>query len=342
MKSFRDRNPYAVGIVSVLVIGAFTGLAFGVGLLHLLERTYSLKAEFRDAAGLRGGDPVEVAGIKVGRVTDVAADRQRGLIIVEMVVNQGVEVHDGAHAEVALLTLLGAKYIRLTDVMSDGPILEKLPHSDGRRTIPVDRTKTPFDVFELTRVATEGVQSLDTKELNSLINSLADVTQDKKQSVTDLIDGLDKVSTAINQRDAELRSLLDRADTLSKTLADKDQTLVALIDQSKKILDLLVSRRNELAQTLGSSADVVTQLSQLIGDHQEQLDSILSTLHPTLDVVAANQQHIDNALAWLGPGFYNQSLAGTHGPFLDIFINSLGLHPKQLLCDIFGINPCLP
>jgi phospholipid/cholesterol/gamma-HCH transport system substrate-binding protein len=204
MKSFRDRNPYAVGLISVLIIGTITGLAFAVGLLHLLENTYTLHAEFKDAAGLRGGDTVQVAGIKVGRVTDVKADRKRGVIVVEFVVNHGVEVREGAGAEVALLTLLGAKYIRLTNVMSGNEVLEKLPTNDSRRTLT--NTKTPFDIFELTRVATEGVQELNTKELNDLINQLANVTQDKKQSVTDLIDGLDKVSTAINSRDAELVS----------------------------------------------------------------------------------------------------------------------------------------
>jgi len=340
VRSFRDRNPYAVGLISVLIIGAITGASFAVGLLHLLEHTYTVKAEFNDAAGLRGGDPVRVAGVKVGRVTDVQADRQRGLIIVTLVVNQGVEVHDGVEADIALATLLGAKYVRLTNVLSGANVLEKLPGNDDRRTIKVDHTKTPYDIFELTRTATNGITDLNTAELNQLINQLATVTNGKQQSITDLVDGLDKVSTAINDRDTQLRQLLDRADTLSATLADKDQTLVALIDQSKKILDLLATRRDELAQALGSGADAVNQLSRLLGDHKQQLDEILSTLHPTLDVVAANQAHIDRALAWLGPGFYDQSLAGTHGPFLDVFINSLGLDPRQILCNAILGTPC--
>src|SRR3546814_662655 len=65
VKSFRDRNPYTVGLVSVLVIGAITGMAFLVGLLHLLEDTYEIEANFTDAAGLRGGDEVKLAGVKV-------------------------------------------------------------------------------------------------------------------------------------------------------------------------------------------------------------------------------------------------------------------------------------
>jgi phospholipid/cholesterol/gamma-HCH transport system substrate-binding protein len=324
-------NPYLVGIVSIVVIGALTGAAFGIGLFHLLERTYDMHAQFTDAAGLRTGDSVRVAGVKVGRVTKIKADRQNGLVVVDFVVNQGTHLGTDTHADIALETLLGAKYIRLKGNVAP-PYLEDLSGSDKRRTISVGNTTTPFDVFDLTRTATDNIRALDTAQLNKLINDFADITQGKQQSVADLVQGLDKVSTAIASRDAELSQLLDHADTLSQTLADKDQTLVALIDQSKKILDLLASRRDELARALGAGSDAVTQLSLIIGDHEVQLDRILSTLHPTLDVVAANQQNVDAMLAWLGPGFYNQALAGTHGPWLDLFIRSLGPDVIGVVC----------
>lgn len=331
MKSFRDMNPYLVGIVSFLVIGALTGAAFAVGLLHVLENTYSVRAEFNDAAGLRSGDSVRVAGVKVGRVEDIKADHQNGLVIVDLVVNHGTHLGTDTHAEIALETLLGAKYVRLSSKAAK-PYLEELPKNDARRTIPVERTTTPFDVFDLTRTATNNIKELNTAELNKLINDFADITQGKQQSVADLVQGLDKVSTAIASRDAQLAELLDHADTLSQTLAEKDQTLVALIDESKKILDLLASRRDELARALGAGSDAVTQLSSIIGDHEVQLDNILSTLHPALDVVAANQENIDTMLAWLGPGLYNQSLAGSHGPWADVFIRSLGPDVISVLC----------
>ncbi|HEV3227674.1 MAG TPA: MlaD family protein, partial [Acidimicrobiales bacterium] len=113
MRSFRDMNPYIVGIVSVLVIGALTGVAFGIGLFHLLENTYDVQAMFKDASGLRTGDSVRVAGVKVGRVTDIKADRQNGLVIVDFVVNHGTHLGTDTQADIALETLLGAKYIRL-------------------------------------------------------------------------------------------------------------------------------------------------------------------------------------------------------------------------------------
>jgi phospholipid/cholesterol/gamma-HCH transport system substrate-binding protein len=342
MRSFRDMNPYLVGIVSILLIGAITGAAFGVGLLHLLEHTYDVHAEFDDASGLLTGDSVRVAGVKVGRVTQVRADREKGIVLVDLVVNQGVEIGVDTKAEIALETLLGAKYVRLsTPLPLQHPYLGELPKNDPRRTIPLSNTKTPFDFFKLTRVATEGIRELNTDELNQLVTDLADVSQGKQQSIADLVDGLDKVSTALNSRNAQIAQLLDRADALSQTLAEKDTTLVALIDESKKILDLLASRRDELARALGEGSDAVVELARIIGDHQVELDRILSTLHPTLEVVANNQERIDTALAWLGPGFYQQALAGSHGPWLDLFIRSLGPDVIGTLCTALN-QPCPP
>jgi phospholipid/cholesterol/gamma-HCH transport system substrate-binding protein len=340
MRSFRDMNPYIVGIVSVLLIGAITGAAFLIGLTHYLEHTYPITAAFNDASGLRSGDSVRVAGVKVGRVTDVKADHDNGRVIVTLEVNDDVVVKDGASAQIALETLLGAKQVRLNDVMSGTTPMKDLPRD--QRLIPIERNKTPYDIFELTRVSTNSVEQTDTKALNALINQFADLTEGKHQSVADLVDGLQKVGAAINQRDTELKQLLDRADTVSATLAEKDQTLVALIDQSKKILDLLANRKDELATALGEGSQAVTQLAKIIGDHQVQLDEILSTLHPTLDVVAANQAHVDNALAWLGPGFYQQSLAGTHGPWLDLFVDALGPDIVGILCNQFKPGQTCP
>jgi hypothetical protein len=59
-------------------------------------------------------------------------------------------------------------------------------------------------------------------------------------------------------------------------------------------------------------------------------------------MVAANQDHIDTALAWLGPGFYQQALAGSHGPWLDLFIRSLGPDALGVICDVLGPTNCLP
>jgi phospholipid/cholesterol/gamma-HCH transport system substrate-binding protein len=316
----------------MLVIGALTGLAFMVGVLHLLEHTYSMEGTFTDGAGLKSGDDVKVAGVKVGRVSGVHADPEEGLVRVTWVVNHGVEIGEDANADIALETLLGSKYIRITKADKGRRMMEDLPRGD--RVIPheecggdglcVTRTTTPVDVFDLTRNATERIEQTDNDKLNQLINQLAAITGGKRATVTDLVNGIDQVAGAITEREGKLASLLDQADKLSASLASKDQQLARLIDSSRTVLRVLVDRRDQLAATLGEGGAAVQALSRLIEVNELHLDAILDDLHPILAVVDANLPSLNRALAFAGPGFYSQSLAGTHGAWLDIYVAALG------------------
>jgi phospholipid/cholesterol/gamma-HCH transport system substrate-binding protein len=326
MKSFADRNPYVIGIVSVLVIGAATGMAFMVGILHLLEPTYSVQAVFNDAAGVRVGDEVRVAGVKAGRVDKVRADRPAGNVVVDLVVNDGVDLGPEATAEVALETLLGTKFVRLGGPVVE-PYLASLPHE--QRRIPLARTKTPFDVFELTRIGTRAAQDTDTDKLNRFITDLADITEGKHDQIEDLVEGIATVSQAVTSRETQLRSLLDHTEALSGTLAEKDQTLVSLVDQSRGILTLLEQRKRDIAAGLESGSGAFDELALLITHSRASIDAILDTVHPTLEVLAKHYDDIDRTLAWVGPGAYGLSKGTSHGPWLDIYIRSIG---PDLVC----------
>lgn len=321
MKSFADRNPYVIGIVSILVIAAATGAAFMVGILHLLEPTYRVQAVFNDAAGIRVGDEVRVAGVKAGRVDKVRANRQAGNVVVDLVVNDGVELGRETHAEVALETLLGTKFVRLSGPVVE-PYLESL--SEAERTIPKERTKTPFDVFELTRIGTRTAQQTDTEKLNRFITDLADITEGKHDQIKQLVEGITVVSQAVTERESQLRSLLDRTETLSGTLAEKDQTLVSLIDQSQGILTLLEQRKRDIAAGLQSGSGALDELAVLITHSRASIDAILDTVHPTVAVLGKHIDDIDRTLAWVGPGAYSLAMGTSHGPWLDIYIRSIG------------------
>jgi phospholipid/cholesterol/gamma-HCH transport system substrate-binding protein len=323
-------NPYAIGLVSIVVIGVLTGIAFAIGIEHTFEHAYPVRAVFSDAAGIRVGDDVEVAGVKSGRVTKVEADQRQGDVIVDLKVNNGVHLGTDTHAEIALKTLLGTKFVRLSSHVAK-PYIQDLPAP--QHLIPRERTKTPFDVFELARLGTRDVEETDTAEVNKLITELADISQGKQQTVHDLFDGITRLSAAINARDAQVRELLDRADTLSGNLAAKDQTLVNLIDQSQGILDYVQRRRSAIAGSINSGADAVDQLGRLLTADQTAIDSILSTLHPTLDIVSKHQSDIDRSLGVLADGSLGLGQASAHGPWQDVYVREIG---ASFICILAG------
>lgn len=341
LKSFRDRNPYLVGVVSVVIIVALVASALYVGVDHVFERGYKVKAYFVDSGGISGNDPVLVAGVNVGRVTKVAAvhqagpcrrttadpdflgvqGAQAGCVRVTLEVNNGVHLGPDTEAQIILETLLGARAVTLSGPATP-PFLNTEPAS--ARVISINSTEIPFDVFSLFSRATTTINAIDTTQLNDLISELADVTQGKRQQITTLLTSVTQISDTLNARDAQVRQLLDRAATLSQELSAKDQVLVNLIDASQGILLNLEQRRNDIAVGLNAANGAVAALNQVIAANKATLDTILSDLDPTLGAIAAHESDINNLLADLGPGINAMSIATSHGPWQDVYIKTIG------------------
>lgn len=323
----RERNPFVVGGIAIIVIALFVLGAFAAGFLHLLNRTYGISAVVSDAAGIRTGDDVRVAGVKVGRVTGIRAEPGRNDVIVTLAVDTGVKLGPDTHAAIALMGLLGERFVRLTGDVTP-------PYLAAGAVIPLDRTTTPFDPFEIAGETTRSFQKLDAKTLNRLIGQLAAVTGGKQADIKRLVEGLDQVSQAVASRDTELRDLLDHAKTLSATLADKDVVIQQLIDQSSSLLAVLADKRDDLASLLQGTDATTGALAQLVHTNKAAIDSILAELHPILGVLDKRQQDLDQALSWLGPGVLALSLPGIHGPWVDLYVRAIGPDVIQGIEDL--------
>ena len=350
MKSFRDRNPYLVAVASVgaMLLVLLSTLA----IKPITSRgNFPIAAEFSDAAGVSKGAPVRMAGVQIGQVSSVRADRQKGLVLVRMTINHGVRLGPTTRAEVALATLLGAKYVRLSGEVKE-PVLKK------DALIPNDRTATPYDIFEIAKQSTHRIEETHNDQLNTLIKQLATITDGKQQSIQDLIHGIGSVADAVAQRDAQLSDLVDRANTISNTLATKDQTLVTLLDQSDVLLKVLANRHDDVAEGIKQAAIALGQLAGVVSTHKADLDSILDTLHPTIDILERHQGGTDcpdydkakinpkcdleRTLAWIGEGSYGLGLASSHGAWGDVLVRSLGPDVVALLGSLAGQTGVAP
>jgi phospholipid/cholesterol/gamma-HCH transport system substrate-binding protein len=333
MKSVRDMNPFLVGLVSVLLILAMVGGAF---IPQLLKKTYPASAVFSDGSGIKAGDDVKMAGVKIGAVSGILPDRLHGNVRVTMKLDGGVKAGADSRAEIALETLLGTKFIRLSGAVR-APYLKDLPAK--QRIIPIERTKVPFDVFETFKVGTRSIEATNTDKLNTLVRSLADITQGNKDDISRLLKGVTDLSETLNSREAQLRELLDRAEQLTAVLADKDQTLVALVDQSKRILDLLNARRDDIAGLLRNGNSLVAELARLLDVNKAQLDALLHGVHPVLETVKANQFEIDKLLSIAGPGAKGLAQSSAHGPWQDIYVQAIGPDLVGLLAKLSAGTP---
>lgn len=133
------RTEFIVGFFVLIGIICLGYLAVRLGKLEVMGSSgYTVLADFPSVAGLKIGDPVEIAGVKIGRVEamGLADDRAR----VELRVQDGVQLQDDVIASVRARGLIGDKFILVTPGASD-----KIIPAGGK----IRETDSPPDLQDL-------------------------------------------------------------------------------------------------------------------------------------------------------------------------------------------------
>ncbi len=303
MKSFTERNPIVIGIVVIaLIAAAVTGaLVLNAG---VFKGRYTVSARFADAAGLRPGDRVRVAGVPSGEVASV--HEEDGQVEVTMRVDDGVELSGDTRAAVVVETVLGTKTVKLeTGDDWDHPL------GDGD---VITETETPVEVLDLQNIGTRLFTESDGAAFDDLIDSLNQITADKRSDVRHIVRGVNRLTSELNSRDQEARDLFDSAETLTRTLADRDDDLADAVDDLNVVIGDLADRRQELETLLEQTSEAAGRLADLVGDNRPQLDAVLDDLHSTLEVIGRHQVDLAAGVGYLGAALEGFSSIGYSGP----------------------------
>lgn len=114
----QGRTELIVGVFVLVGIICLGYLAIRLGKLEVLGNNgYVVYADFASVAGLKVGDPVEIAGVKVGKVEaiNLADDRARLGLRVE----PQVKLQEDAIASVRARGLIGDKFVMISPGAAD-------------------------------------------------------------------------------------------------------------------------------------------------------------------------------------------------------------------------------
>ena len=127
-------------VIGLLCVGF---MAVKLGKVNLLgDDTYPLRARFTAISGLRVGNPVEMLGIEIGRVTGFDVDQKDQMAVVQLRIRKDIIIFNDAIASIKTAGLIGDKYISI-DAGGAGEILK----SDGTIT----ETEASIEIGDLIR-----------------------------------------------------------------------------------------------------------------------------------------------------------------------------------------------
>mgnify|MGYP001627316106 CR=1 FL=1 len=308
--AFVERNKITTAVVGIVVLGVLFLLTFNAESLPVIGGGAKHEAYFAEAGGLRPGNEVRVAGVKVGKVLDL--DLERGKVKVTFRV-KGVRLGDATTAAVKVKTTLGQKYLSI-DPLGTGEL---------HGAIPVSRTTTPYDVNAAFSDLSDSIGQIDTPKLEESLETLATTFKDTPPSVRQAVDGLSRLSKVVSKRDDELATLLQATREVSGTLKDRNAEFAALINDGSKLLEELAKRRETVQALLKGTSDLGVQLQGLVADNQKQLRPALDRLDDVAAILQRNQDNLDAALKRLGPYYRTVTSAMGNGPWVDAYICGL-------------------
>ena len=309
---FRDRNPVTIGAVSLALIAALVFLAFNAQSLPLIGGGTVYQAQFSEAAGLQPDDPVRVAGVKVGKVESLALED--GAVTVEFRVKDAF-VGDRSEAAIKIETVLGAKYVALVPRGSE-PL-------DPDQRIPLDRTASPYDVVEAFADLSTTITEIDTAQLASSFEVLADTFADTPDEVRTSLEGLARLSDTIASRDVQLQQLLSATRDVTQVLADRNGEFTQLILDSNVLLEEVQERRELIDSILTNTQELARQLSGLVADNREALTPALQQLSTVTDILSRNRAALAQTVNNLAPFVRVFTNTLGNGRWFDSFVNDL-------------------
>ncbi len=307
-KSFSERNPYIIGSIALAIILVFTAGALFLQGGTLFTSTFQTSAAFPNTAGINSGDPIVVAGIKVGKVGSAKLDGNQ--VRVALNINSGTQVPADSTAEIKIQSFLGTEAVNL------------IPGTDWSHQLHqgsvITKTKVPFNLNELANTAVPSLNQTNSAQINELLADLQAVTQGQRGNVTTIINNLNGLTTTVNQRQAEVSVLLDSANTLVGTLNGRSQQLASILYNLNVVVQGLAQRKTALAQLIDSTNQAASQLSGLVGANRPKLQAILNEVHTDLQIIDSRQVDLTQGLGYAAVSVSGFSNIGYVGPNSDI------------------------
>ncbi|MCA2207832.1 MCE family protein [Nocardia rosealba] len=312
----------ALGLLLAVVAGAV-----GFNSLHVGQQRYEV--EFTQAAGLRVGDGVTIAGVPVGTV-----DRQRlagDRVLVTLSVDRSAQLGAETRAAIKLTTLLGARYVELSPA-GDGEV------ADHRITL--SHTSVPYDLQEALDNATTTFEQIDAGRIATSLDALANQLDGVPTVLPGLLDNLRSLAAILGGRRDELGSLLTGVRQLTTVVAEQQGDLAAITTQGRDLVTEILARRGALQTLMDATRRLADEVRILVVEDRPRIEELLRGFDGLLGSLARHDDLLRNILHILPVPIRNfANASGTAnevdftapaGPLIDSWMCALSGRADQL------------
>jgi phospholipid/cholesterol/gamma-HCH transport system substrate-binding protein len=278
----------AAAVVTVVIATMLLIHGLGVGYRHYT-------AEFLQAASLRPGNPIVVAGIPVGNVTSMK--------LVGDHVEAGLKIRDNialgkdSRAKIKVTTILGSRYLSL-EPNGSAPLPNK--------TFDLSHTEVPYDLQAALQDATTTFEQVDSDRFAQSLAVLGRQLQGMPAVVPQAIHNIDSLSSIIAVRRDQLRDLLKSTEQVTNTVRRQQAGIGNLINQGQDLLGQFVARRAVFHAMMQSLTNLLDTMGQIVVNDRSGLQALINDMRDFTGLMA---QHDDllRSLLQISPIFFREA-----------------------------------
>jgi phospholipid/cholesterol/gamma-HCH transport system substrate-binding protein len=296
---------FLIALVAAAAVG-FTALGSGAG---DSSDGYKVRAIFHNAFSVIPGEDVKIAGVKVGKISDldVTAD-QKAAVTLNITKAGFQDFRSDAECTIRPQSLIGEKFVectptqpRVTGAQEAAP-LEKIESGPGKGEylLPVDRNARPVDIDLVTNIMRLPYRERLAILINEFGTGLAGRGDDLRQVIRNTDPGLrqtDKVLKILSDQDQVLADLARDSDTALAPLTRERDKAADFVAQAADVADATAERRADLEKNIDRLPTLLRQLRPTmvrLGGLADQATPVLSDLH-------SEAPSINKLVAQLGP-----------------------------------------
>jgi virulence factor Mce-like protein len=269
MKVLRNPTAWGAGALALMTI-----IALVTAMVYISppgQKTITFYTD--DAAAIRPGDPVRIAGINVGKVQDLALESNQ--VRVRARVDSSAFVGDRSQVQVRMLTVVGGYYVSISPI-GDTPL--------GAQPIPVERVTMPYSLMRTLADATKITDNVAPKPINESLNQVQQgLTGTNVDSVSAVIDAGNNVMSTVENQRGQVSAILKLSNEYLSDVNGYKEELKDLVRKISIIEQSLTLYSKGLAGAMTGFGNILDGLSPIFIFYQNHRDKALTKIRDWLE-----------------------------------------------------------
>ena len=277
------------------------------------DATSTYNAVFTNVSGLKGGNFVRIAGVEVGKVTNMTLHRD-GTVNVEFALDKSITLTEGTKAAVRYENLIGDRYLALED--GPGSVRKLVPG----QTIPLARTSPALDIDALVGGFRPLFRALDPDQVNTLSGELLRVFQGQGGTISSVLAQTSSLTTTLAGRDQLMGEVIKNLNTVLGTFAERDDQFAGGLDKLSELVAGLSDRRSDIATGTAYANAAATSVTDLLTEARQPLKEFVNQTDRVSGQIMADRDYVDDLVKTLPDAYQVLARNGLYGDYFGFYL----------------------